>query len=116
MLAAAKEHDIVAIMANQYAENPHSMSVERARQLLAEKKTIYKERLGRSTQTSLLRNEHIASSIQDMMKNTYTPYKNKTGTHTPQLRRSSSQLSVRSNEGGMPRKKVARNLVVLGSS
>jgi|LauGreDrversion4_2_1035121.scaffolds.fasta_scaffold82307_1 hypothetical protein len=31
MLAAAKEHDIVAIMANQYSENPHSMSVERAR-------------------------------------------------------------------------------------
>jgi hypothetical protein len=31
MLAAAKEHDIVAIMAGQYAENPHSMTVERAR-------------------------------------------------------------------------------------
>jgi hypothetical protein len=31
MLAAAKEHDLVAIMANQYSENPHSMSVERAR-------------------------------------------------------------------------------------
>ena len=31
MLAAAKEHDIIAIMANQYSENPHSMSIERAR-------------------------------------------------------------------------------------
>jgi hypothetical protein len=59
------------------------MSVERARQLLAEKKTIYKERLGRSTQTSLLRNEHISHNIQEMMKNTYTPYKSKTGTQTP---------------------------------
>jgi hypothetical protein len=60
------------------------MSVERARQLLAEKKTIYKERLGKSTNTSLLRTEHIANNIQDMMKPSYTPYKTKTGTHTPQ--------------------------------
>jgi hypothetical protein len=53
-----------------------------------------------------------------MMKNTYTPYKTKTGTQTPQLRRSSTQLSCRSNDGNgnITRKKVARNLVVLGSS
>ena len=79
MLAAAKEHDLVAIIANQYSENPHSMSVERARELLAEKKTIYKERLGRSTNTSLLRTEHIATNIQDMMRSTFTPFKTKTG-------------------------------------
>jgi hypothetical protein len=46
--------------------------------LLAEKKTIYKERLGRSTNTSLLRTEHIATNIQDMMRSTYTPFKTKT--------------------------------------
>jgi hypothetical protein len=47
--------------------------------MLADKKTIYKERLGRSTNTSLLRTEHIASSIQEMMRGTYSPYKTKTG-------------------------------------
>jgi hypothetical protein len=47
--------------------------------LLAEKKTIYKERLGRSTNTSLLRTEHIATNIQDMMRSTFTPFKTKTG-------------------------------------
>jgi hypothetical protein len=55
MLAAAKDHDILAIMANEYAENPHSMSVERARQLLSEKTTIYHDRLGRPTIGSRLR-------------------------------------------------------------
>lgn len=60
MLAAAREHDIGKIMANTYSDNPHSVSVERARQLLAEKKTIYKERLGRATNTSILRDEKIS--------------------------------------------------------
>lgn len=60
MLAAAREHDIDKIMANAYSDNPHSVSVERARQLLAEKKTIYKERLGRATNTSILRDEKIS--------------------------------------------------------
>jgi hypothetical protein len=46
--------------------------------LLAEKKTIYKERLGRSTNTSLLRTEHIATNIQDMMRSTSTPFQTKT--------------------------------------
>lgn len=49
MLAAAKEHDIVAIMANEYAENAGRMTIERARKFMSEKKTIYKDRLGRPT-------------------------------------------------------------------
>ena len=55
MLAAAREHDIIAIMANQYAENPHKLSIEHARKLLSEKKTIYKDHLGRPTQAQVLR-------------------------------------------------------------
>ncbi len=114
MLAAAREHDIVAIMANTYAENPHSMSVERARQLLADKKTIYKERLGRPTQTSLLRDEKIAHSLLELTRNTMTPYK--TGA-TGTLKRPQSSLSLRREEGVMPpRKKNTRNLMILGSS
>lgn len=78
MLAAAREHDIVAIMGNQYSDNVHSMSVERARQLLADKKTIYKERLGRPTQTSMLRDEKIASNLLELTRNAMTPYKSGT--------------------------------------
>jgi hypothetical protein len=59
MLAAAREHDMGKIMAGTYSDNPQSVSVERARQLLAEKKTIYKEHLGRPTNSSILRDEKI---------------------------------------------------------
>jgi hypothetical protein len=119
MLAAAKEHDIGAIMANTYSENPHSMSVERARQLLADKKTIYKEHLGRPTNTSILREEKITSNLHEMLKNTLTPYKTKqaSGSYGPQLRRPQSSLGIRREEGQLPpRKRNTRNLMILGSS
>lgn len=77
MLAAAREHDIGKIMSGSYSDNPHSMSVERARQMLAEKKTIYREHLGRPTNTSLLRDEKISHNLQEAIKNTLTPYKTK---------------------------------------
>lgn len=38
MLAASKQHDITAIIANSYSENPHRMSIEQARKMLSEKK------------------------------------------------------------------------------
>lgn len=117
MLAAAREHDIVAIMANQYAENPNRLTIEHARKMLTEKKTIYKDRLGRPTQTQVLRDQQIASNIKDMMKNAMTPYKMRPGgvpNATTPLRRSTSQLSMRSE--GTSRKKNTRNLMILGSS
>ena len=55
MLAAAKEHDIVAIMANQYSENPHRLTIEYARKMLSEKKTIHRDKLGRPTNGQMLR-------------------------------------------------------------
>jgi len=118
MLAAAKEHDMVAIMANTYCENPHSMSVERARQIMADKKTIYKEHLGRPTNASILREEKITSNIHDMLKNTLTPYKTRQqGGATTGLRRPQSTLGIRREEGQMPpRKRNTRNLMILGSS
>lgn len=120
MLAAANDHDIVAIMANTYAQNPHSMSVERARQLLADKKTIYKEHLGRPTNASILREDKITSNIHEMLKNTLTPYKSKqggSGSYGPQLRRPQSSLGIRREEGQLPpRKKNTRNLMILGSA
>jgi len=38
MLAASKQHDITAIIANSYSENPHRISIEHARKMLSEKK------------------------------------------------------------------------------
>ncbi len=63
MLAASKQHDITAIIANSYSENPHRMSIEQARKMLSEKKTIYRDRLGRPTNTQVLRDQHINSTL-----------------------------------------------------
>lgn len=118
MLAAAREHDIVAIMANQYAENPHKMSIEHARKMLTEKKTIYKDHLGRPTQAQVLRDKHIISHLQNFMSSTLTPQKARNTFN--QLRRSGSSLSLRAQDHGMNtpmmRKKNTRNLMILGSS
>lgn len=127
MLAAARDHDIVAIMANQYAENPHKVSIEHARKMLSEKKTIYKDHLGRPTQAQVLRDRHINNHLQSVaMSNTMTPYKVRNtigggGTAVQQLHRSGSSLSIRDNSGYSPatpmvRKKNTRNLMILGNS
>ena len=51
MIAASREHDIIAILGNQYSENPNRLTIEHAHRIMSEKKTIYKDRLGRPTQT-----------------------------------------------------------------
>lgn len=93
--------------------------------MLSEKKTIYRDHLGRPTNTTVLRDNHIASNIKDLMKNSLTPYKRSTviPTGTTPLRRSVSQLSTRSDHHNnqnhsstVVKKKNARNLMILGSS
>ena len=109
MLAAAKDHDIVAIMANQFGENPHRLSIDQARKLLSEKKTIYKDKLGRPTQGQMLRDQQIASNIKDMVRN-------RAGSTTPL--RSSSSLSLRQGDmiSSIKKKRNTRNLMIQGSS
>jgi len=107
MLAAAQQHDLGAILGNQFAENPFSMSIEQARKLLTEKKTVFKEKYGRPTHSSVLRDQHIASNMQAMQ-----PVKGRPA----ELKRPGSSLHMNENGTPMVRKKNARNLMIVGSA
>ncbi len=82
--------------------------------MLTEKKTVFKEKLGRPTHSSILRDQHIASNMQTHM-NTMQPIKGRS-TLAETLKRPGS--SLRLNENGTPlvRKKNTRNLMIVGSA
>lgn len=111
MLAAAQQHDLGAILGNQFADNPFSMSIEQARKLLTEKKTVFKEKFGRPTHSSVLRDQHIASNMQSLA-NTMQPIKGR----PTELKRPGSSLHMNENGTPLVRKKNARNLMIVGSA